>query len=248
MSVDRHQDEILENVRHWEKKPLLRDIYRRFHLEIAAQLSSLQDAKVVELGSGIGNIRDVIPGCLRTDLFANPWLDQVENAFALSFENASVSDLILFDVFHHLRYPGNALREFFRVLRPAGRVIIFEPYISALGAVVYGPMHPEPIGMSAPIEWTAPEEWNPTVPEYYAAQGNVTRLFFKSLESTELAGWNVVERKRIAAFSYVAIGGYSGPKLYPDFLYPVMKRVDHILDHLPSLFATRCLVVLEKKG
>lgn len=248
MTADRHQDEILENVRHWKNKPLLRKIYREFHREIAAQLSCLEAPKIVELGSGIGNIRDVIPGCLRTDLFPNPWLDRVENAFALSFEDSSLSDLILFDVFHHLRYPGEALREFSRVLRPSGRVIIFEPYISPLGALVYGPMHAEPISMRSSIDWNAPPQWKPTAPEYYAAQGNVTRLFFKSLESTELTGWNMVSRRRLAALAYVAIGGYSGPKLYPDFLYPVMKLADRALNRLPSLFATRCLVVLEKMG
>ena len=69
---------------------------------------------VVELGSGIGNIKEVIPKCLCTDLFPNPWLDYVENAYALSFGSASVSNLILFDVFHHLKYPGTALQEFHR--------------------------------------------------------------------------------------------------------------------------------------
>jgi hypothetical protein len=48
----------------------------------------------------------VIPECVTTDIFPNPWLDRVENAYALNFADASVGNLILFDVFHHLEFPG----------------------------------------------------------------------------------------------------------------------------------------------
>src|SRR5690242_244733 len=116
MDIQRHQKEILLNQLYWHKKPILQKIYRQFHRLIAAQLSGLPESLVVELGSGIGNIKETIPDCLRTDLFPNPWLDQVENAYQLSFRDETVSDLILFDVFHHLHYPGTALQEFGRVL------------------------------------------------------------------------------------------------------------------------------------
>ena len=53
------------------------------------------------------------------DLFSNPWLDRRENCYAMNFADGSVSHLILFDVWHHLRYPGTALREFHRVLARA---------------------------------------------------------------------------------------------------------------------------------
>ncbi len=92
----------------------------------------------MEIGSGIGNIKHTIPHCLRTDLFPTKDIDQVENVYQLSFSDNSVSDLILFDVFHHLRYPGSALKEFQRVLLPNGRVIIFDPFVhSMLGFIVY---------------------------------------------------------------------------------------------------------------
>lgn len=118
MSISIHEDQILRNQEYWKKKPLLRQIYRDFYHRIAQHLSQNPAKKIVELGSGLGNIKEVIPDCIRTDLFPNPWIDQVENAYALSFADKTVSDLILFDVFHHLRYPGTALNEIFRVLQP----------------------------------------------------------------------------------------------------------------------------------
>ncbi len=248
MDVTQHQTEILENENYWQRKPLLRTIYRAFHEEIARCLSSLESPLVVELGSGIGNIKEVIPHALRTDLFPNPWLDQTENAYALSFGNETVSDLILFDVFHHLRYPGTALKEFWRALRPGGRVLVFDPFISLLGLVVYGLLHKEPVGWGKEIEWYAPAGWDPAQADYYAAQGNAARVFFSRITPTLFKDWTVVTRKRYSAFSYVASGGYSGPQLYPDSFYPKMRALDGFLDNIPAVFATRILAVIEKPG
>lgn len=246
MTIERHQKEILQNQALWEKKPVLREIYRGFHQTIAAHLSNLASPLVVELGSGIGNIKEVIPGCLRTDLFPNPWLDRVENAYALHFDDQTVSDLILFDVFHHLRYPGSALREFRRVLRPGGRVLIFDPFISLLGALVFGWLHPEPVGWRETIVWNAPKNWDPQQVDYYAAQGNATRIFFGRQANSLIDGWVLIGKFRYSAFSYVASGGYSGPQLYPARFYPAMKRLDRVLDVFTPIFATRTLVVLQK--
>jgi SAM-dependent methyltransferase len=247
MDIQRHQKEILLNQLYWHKKPILQTIYSQFHRLIAAQLSSLPQPSVVELGSGIGNIKEAIPDCLRTDLFPNPWIDQVENAYELSFKNSSVTDLILFDVFHHLRYPGTALLEFERVLRPGGRVLIFDPCISILGILVFDGLHPEPVGWREPIGWEAPQGWSPQATDYYAAQGNATRIFFKQDPAVRSNAWNIIYRKRFSALAYVASGGYSKPQLYPDKLYPFVRCIEPVLDLAPAFFATRLLVVLEKK-
>ncbi len=248
MDIRQHQTEILENEKYWQRKPILRTIYHGFHEEIARHLSSLDSPLVVELGSGIGNIKEVIPHALRTDLFPNPWLDQTENAYALSFGDETVSDLILFDVFHHLRYPGTALKEFRRALRPGGRVLVFDPFISLLGLVVYGLLHKESIHWRQEIEWYAPAGWDPHQVDYYAAQGNATRVFFSRITPRLFKDWTIVTRKRYSAFSYVASGGYSGPQLYPDSFYPKMRALDGWLDNISAAFATRILAVIEKPG
>src|SRR5215208_6840922 len=147
MGIHLHQEFISKNSQYWHQKPLLQKLYRDFYNLIAQNLSNLPDAKIVELGSGLGNIREVIPQCLRTDLFPNPWIDQIENAYHLSFGDETISDLILTDVFHHLKYPGTALQEFARVLRKGGRVIMLEPCMSALGLFIYGVPHDEPVAI-----------------------------------------------------------------------------------------------------
>ena len=246
MSISVHQDLIEKNQAYWNQKPILKMLYGDFYRRIAANLSNLPDRRIVELGSGLGNIHEVIPNCIRTDLFPNPWIDQVENAYRLSFADESVSDLILTDVFHHLKYPGTALREFSRVLRSGGRVIMLEPCMSALGLLVYGALHDEPIAVTKPIEWIAPDLWSPDQIDFYAAQGNASRIFVGRRFRDKLQNWKTIRTQRLSAIAYAASGGFSKPQLYPTSALPLIRKLEKILDLFPLLFATRLLVVLEK--
>jgi SAM-dependent methyltransferase len=245
--IDQHNVEIERNLASWKRKPVLRLAYRDFHKRIAAHIDRSLNGKIVELGSGIGNIRDVIPGVVRTDLFPNPWIDQVENAYALSFRDEEVSHLILFDVFHHLRHPRTALEECRRVLQHNGRVILFEPYVSVVGRLVYGPLHHEPIGFNQTIVPTAPPDFDPQRDDYYAAQGNATRVFWRGMCAEVLEGWDVIARERIGAWPYALTGGYSKPQLYPTAMYPLLAKLDRLMEIVPSVSALRALVVLRKR-
>jgi SAM-dependent methyltransferase len=187
-----------------------------------------------------------IPDCIRTDLFPYPWIDQLENAYKLSFADETISDLILSDVFHHLKYPGTALQELYRVLRKGGRVIMLEPCMSALGLIVYGLLHVEPIAITKQIQWLAPEDWSPQNIDYYAAQGNATRVFVGRKFRSQLECWQNIQAIRLSAISYAASGGYSKPQMYPTWALPAIQKMEKLLDPFPAIFATRLIVVLQK--
>ena len=101
-----HNIEIAENRDHWNRKPLLQCVYRQFYADIARRVDRSRPGLLVELGSGMGNIKEHLPDCITTDVFPNPWLDRVENAYALTFADQTVNNLVLFDVWHHLQYPA----------------------------------------------------------------------------------------------------------------------------------------------
>jgi SAM-dependent methyltransferase len=247
IEVGQHNLEIQANAEYWRRKPLLQKIYRDFYNEIAGELTSDLPGETVEIGSGIGNLKTVVPDALATDIFPNPWLDRIENAYAMSFADGSVANLILFDVWHHLEYPGTALSEFHRVLAPRGRLVIFDPAMGMLGRVVYGLFHHEPLGLRKEIRWRAPAGFSPAEMTYYAAQGNAHRIFYSGEGAAELNEWRIVRRSLFAGIPYVASGGFRGPQLYPERLLPALRIVERIASRLPAFFATRLLVTLEKK-
>jgi SAM-dependent methyltransferase len=241
-----HNIEIHDNLNSWNKKPILQKIYHEFYKLIASHLNTNIKGKIVELGSGIGNMKMVIPEAITTDIFPNPWIDRVENAYNLSFENESLSNIILFDVWHHLKYPGAVLEELNRVLKKDGRIILFEPAMSLFGLLVYGLLHHEPIGITKKISWYAREKSDVFKNEYYAAQGNASRIFGSSRYKELLQDWKIVKVKKLSSLSYVLSGGYSKHQFYPAKMLPLLFFLDRIFNKVPLIFATRLLIVLEK--
>lgn len=245
IAIARHNVELHENLGYWEKKPLLREEYARFYREIAARLTDLPHGPVLECGSGIGNLKSAFPHAITSDLFPNPWLDRQENVYQLSFATASLSAVVLVDVFHHLEYPGTVLDELTRVVQPGGRVILFEPAMGLLGRLALGLFHHEPLGLGRPIQWRAPAPFDANQLGYYAAQGNAWRVFARQ-ERAELGGWQVTEIRYYPALRWLLCGGFRGPMLLNSGTAPIANAVDRILSKFPRLFASRMLVVLSK--
>ena len=231
----------------WNEKLLLRKIYRDFYKIIKQNLVLNNTGEIIELGSGIGKIKEVIPECICTEQFDSSYIDKVENAYDLSCKSGSVSNLILFDVFHHIKYPGDALDEFHRVLADSGRLLIFEPYLSLLGLLVYGIFHPEPLRVINKIEWKSASQSLMLDKEYYAAQSNASKIFCWEKCARINNNWKVLKIIKKSAISYVASGGYTGMQLYPLKLLTFMQMIDRLCAYLPFVFATRMLIVLEKK-
>jgi SAM-dependent methyltransferase len=247
ITQEQHNLEIHENREFWDRKAVLRRVYAQFYREIAGRLDPTTPGLVVELGSGLGNIKEHVPQCITTDIFPNPWLDRVENAYDLSFQDGAVGHLILFDVWHHLQYPGTALAEFARVLGPNGRIIVFEPAMGLVGRFVFGRFHHEPLGLGDEIRWEAPPGCSVRDCPYYAAVANASRVFGSGDFDDKFRGWRVLEIKYFSALAYVASGGFRGPQLYPAALLPCLNWMDSLLSTVPKL-ASRMLVVLEKAG
>ena len=70
IEIGQHNLEVHANAEHWRRKPLLQKIYRDFYNEIASELRGDIPGATVEIGSGIGNFKTVVPEALATDIYA----------------------------------------------------------------------------------------------------------------------------------------------------------------------------------
>jgi hypothetical protein len=107
---------------------------------------------------------------------------------------------------------------------------------------VYGLLHHEPVAWGREIERA---ETLPRPRDYYAAQGNATRLFFRREIPGWPEGWKVFRAEAFSSFSYLFSGGYSKPAFYPAGWLKSVKRCDDFLSRWPRVFGARCVVGME---
>ena len=152
----RDPEEILKERRNtWKTKSVLRDLYRKWYGSIA---KALKPGITLELGGGSGNLKDFFPDTISTDVLFAPWLDAVLDAHALPFQNESLDGIVLFDVLHHLSRPMHFFSEARRVLKPGGRIVMMEPYVSWFSYPVYRFFHQEGLQWKADPFYNGPLE------------------------------------------------------------------------------------------
>jgi len=127
----------------WERKEILRSLYEGWYRLIEEQLSP---GFVLEIGGGTGNLREWMGQRRRIislDLLAGKNLNLRADAHQLPFKNESVPNIVLIDVLHHLERPYEFIDSVARVLKPNGRLILLEPYVSVWGYFIYKFVHHE---------------------------------------------------------------------------------------------------------
>jgi SAM-dependent methyltransferase len=91
---------------------------------------------ILELGAyqtlGLGAYPDVRPyfaglEYVGTDIRSGPGVDRLEDAEALTFDDASFGAVVALDVLEHLRHPQDAVAEARRVLRDDGLLVVAVP-------------------------------------------------------------------------------------------------------------------------
>jgi SAM-dependent methyltransferase len=139
----------------WQRKPVLRVIYDDFYDRI---LATAAPGLTIEIGAGVGALKERDPGIIAVDIQGAPWLDCVADAQRLPFADASVENIVMIDVLHHVEFPALFFREAARVLAPGGRVIMIEPAITWGSTLFYRLMHHEPVRMRAdPLRHGTPD-------------------------------------------------------------------------------------------
>lgn len=230
----------------WAERPLTREVYRRYFASIARELAP--GARTVEVGGGSGMARDLLPGLLVTDLVHTAQVDLVADAVRLPFGGGRLDNLVLVDGLHHLPRPALLFEEAIRVLRPGGRLVMLEPFISPLSHLVFRFAHPEPVDMHAdplppddrPVfEATGPFASNQAIP---------TLLFFRyrARFAARFPELGLRTCRRDSVLAYPLSGGFSGPCLVPRWTERPLWALERLASPLRPLMAFRLLVTLER--
>jgi SAM-dependent methyltransferase len=235
-------ESLREHERAWEARPLLRRIYRDWFELLASRLSRVP-GPTIELGSGIGQLRDAVPDLVTTDVESTPWADRVVDAEALPYGDGELANVVMLDVYHHLPRPAAFLDEARRALAPGGRVVMLEPYCSPLSSLAYR-LHHERLELDADgfaeSDSTDPLDANlaQTTLAFYRQRDEYGRRW------PELP---LVEDRLLSLLVYPLSGGFTRRPLLPDAAYRPLSTVERALSALLPLAAFRCLVVLQRR-
>ena len=229
----------------WKKKPVLRAIYSDLYKKIE---NSVSDGDTLEIGGGIGNLSISSGRIIKSDIQHSAGLDIVADAQNLPFDDEVFSNIVLFDVLHHLQCPLLFFSEARRVLKPGGRIIMMEPGITPISRILYKLGHDEPVDM----EWdmTDPCKLDVDKDPYDSNQAIPTILFkqYPQLFLKMVEGFRINNSKWLSLFAYPLSGGFKSWSLIPcKWVRAILKMEEKLLPILGSFMAFRLMVVLEKK-
>jgi SAM-dependent methyltransferase len=230
----------------WLAKPALRAVYEDCYRRILA--ASAAGGRMLEIGGGIGNLKAHRPGIISADIQLAPWLDLVADAHRLPFASASLRNIVLFDVLHHLERPLRFLEEAARTLEPGGRIVVCEPAMTPVGFLFYRFLHPEPVRLEEDPLASGPlsRDRDP----YDSNQAIPWLLFGRErgrLESL-LPQLRVVERRLFSFFAYPLSGGFRRWSALPAPLASPLQRLERGIEpFLGPVAAFRMLGVIERR-
>lgn len=229
----------------WTKKPVLRAVYGDLFDRLAARCTP---GRTLEIGGGVGGLKDRLPDIVSSDIQHAPWLDLVADAQALPFAPASLSNIVLLDVLHHIEHPLKFFREAARVLRPGGRIVMVEPAITPGSAAFYRFLHHEPVRMAAdPLTDGAPDpnrnpyDSNQAIPTLIATRDQAR--FHQLAPDLRLA-----EASWFSFFAYPLSGGFKPWTLIPSALAKPVLGLERALEKpFGRLLGFRLLVCIDRK-
>jgi SAM-dependent methyltransferase len=227
------------------KKPFLKRLYLdhyRCFIDQSKELDSLP-GRLLELGSGGGFLKDVLPDVITSEVCAMPGIDCVIWADRLPFQDSELKGLFLLNVLHHIPKPASFFSEASRCLVRGGRIVLIEPYNSALGRLFYKRFHHEPFDETV-TEWDLPKSGRMTA----SNQAMPWMIFCRDriIFEKQFPELRIVSIQPHTPLAYVLSGGMSFRGLVPSFSYPLIRRGDQLLSKWPHLFPILFTIILEK--
>jgi SAM-dependent methyltransferase len=225
----------------WAVRPELRSVYQEWFAQLWCSLEGRRP--VVEIGAGPGFFKDNFPELIATDVISGPNLDIVCGANPLPFQSGSLGGVVMLDVLHHLPEPLEFLNEAGRVLRPGGRLVMIEPWITCPSYLLYRYFHDEDCSLRIDIRQPFGRS------EKKAFDGNAA-IPFKVLKqvSPENSSLHLLRADPFIALPYLATLGFKSARPIPQTIIDIARFGERLLSPVRKLLATRILIIWERAG
>lgn len=197
---------------------------------------------IVEIGSGAGFIKEVMPKIITSDVIEGPDIDKVFFVEKMPFKNSSVAAFLMIDVLHHIKDPNKAFIEMSRCLKVGGKIIMVEPYNSIWGHLIYRYLHHEKFNPKA--SWKVPgrgrmSDSNTALPWIIFKRDR--SLFIKKFPHLKITKFEPHSPVR-----YLISGGLTRWQFLPTKFYPAIKNFEQKLGALNKLLGMFVTIELEK--
>ena len=224
------------------EKRFLRKLYEEWYKEVISEIPG-SSGKILELGSGGGYLKEMVPSCITSEIFACPDIDIVLDGCCLPFCTSSLKAIIMIDVFHHIPDVKRFFAEAERTLRPGGVVTMVEPWLTLWGSFVYKHFHIEAFEPDS-VEWS----FHSSGP-LSSANGALPWIVFcrdRELFHTHFPGLRIEAIRLGYPFSYLASGGVSFHPLVPSWSYGLCRKLERALAPVMGYLAMFAHIVIRK--
>lgn len=232
-------------------KKLLNHKYglRQFYLEAYHRFAECLEkchieGKVVELGSGAGFVKQIIPNMITSDIISYPGLDMIIDGVKMPFRDAEVKFFAMLNVLHHVPDAESFFSEITRCLAPGGRVLIADQHVGWFSEIIYKYIHHEAFDKDA-------KKWSfLSSGPLSGANGALAWIIFKrdrEIFNSRFADLQVIRYSPHSPLIYWLSGGMKNWTLVPKLFYPLAKAIDLLVCKLfPSMASFVDIELLKK--
>lgn len=206
-------------------KPFLKAIYDEWYCMLASELPG-GNGPTLEIGSGAGHCAQFVPDLITSEVLRCPDVRIVLDARQLPFAASSLRAIVMTNVLHHIADVSRFFEEASRCLRPGGKVLMIEPWVTPWSKFVYTRFHHEPFDPNV-------EDWSfPTSGPLSGANGALPWIVFHRDRSTfesRFPGLRIEQIRPFMPFRYMVSGGVGMRSLMPGFMHGAWLSVERAL-------------------